>query len=41
MMKESEDCMDLPADKSESCDMNLMMVSWIYDSVVSSKNSLV
>lgn len=27
MMKDREDCIDLPADKSESWEMNLMIVS--------------
>ena len=41
MMKDREDCIDLPADKSESWEMNLMIVSWIYDSLSNNKNSFV
>ncbi len=41
MMKDREDCIDFPAERSESWEMNLMIVSWIYDSLSSNKNSFV
>lgn len=41
MIKDKDDCMDLPAERSDNWEINLMIDNWIYDSLFNSVNSLV
>lgn len=41
MIKDNDDCIDLPAERSDNWEMNLMIVNWIYDSLFNKVNSFV
>lgn len=41
MIYDKDDCIDLPTERSDSCEMNLMIVNWIYDSLFNNVNSFV
>lgn len=41
MIKDKDDCIDFPAERSDNCEINLIIVNWIYDSLLSNVNYFV